>query len=150
MFARFGAHSKFTNIPFQENYFVVFSTFLYISFGLSGHLQTAFELKIALPTTRNQPDATALREFAKTSKRHQNICSKSYNVPKDKKYQIWGLLDSHGFLGTSLRMLPPSILAHPPSHECSTGTQPIRITCTLIHRLTDTQTTKRNGGTREA
>ena len=35
---------------------------LHINFGLPGSLWTAFELKIALPTPKNQPDATALKE----------------------------------------------------------------------------------------
>jgi hypothetical protein len=44
---------------------VFFNLFLHISFGLSGPLQTAFELtKIDLKTAKNQPDATALPENA--------------------------------------------------------------------------------------
>ena len=58
MFASFGAHTKLTNIPFEEN--IIFEFVLNISFDLPGRLQTAFELKIDLPTSKNQPDAAIL------------------------------------------------------------------------------------------
>ena len=51
-----------SNVPFQQHMF--FELFSDISVGLAGPLRTAFELKIALPTAKNQAHATALTDNA--------------------------------------------------------------------------------------
>ena len=68
-----------------------------ISFGLPRPLCTAFELKIDLQTSKNQPDATAPTEYAINSlKRPKNIKIFSLNLPnfqtKYQKWQIWELI----------------------------------------------------------
>ena len=58
----FEGRKMLANIPFQKH--IIFELFLHISFGLPGPLRTAFELKIALPTAKNQVHATALTDNA--------------------------------------------------------------------------------------
>ena len=69
-----------------------------ISFSLPGPLRTAFEQNNALPTTTNQPDATALTENAiKWLKLPKNIkisFEKKSPNPKTPKLQIWGAISS--------------------------------------------------------
>ena len=62
MFASFGSPHKVVKHTLSGKYFLQFV--LHINFGLSGPLWTAFELKIELPTAKNQPAATAPTENA--------------------------------------------------------------------------------------
>ena len=63
--------------------------FLHISVGLPGPLRTAFELKVDLPTAKNQPDATALTEKAinwlRSSKHIKNIFRYFSQVSQNSK-----------------------------------------------------------------
>jgi hypothetical protein len=73
---------------FRDIFFDFFSD---ISFGLPGPLRTAFELKIALPTAKNQVHPTALTDNAinlqkrpKTSKYLFEIFQKLQNFKNGK------------------------------------------------------------------